>query len=289
MLSFSSRLSSIFSERKIDTVTLSELEELLIEADLGAKTANEIIKSLAKTRMGKEAGAAEIKLELAKIIAGTLQPFAKKLAIDKSLHPHVILVAGVNGSGKTTSIGKLAYRLKSEGLKVMLAACDTFRAAAGNQLAVWATRTDCPLVSGQENSDPAAIAYQALERARKENYDVLLIDTAGRLQNKSALMEELAKIIRVLRKFEPLAPHHSLLVLDATIGQNTITQGEVFKATANINGLIINKLDGTAKGGVILALAEKFTLPIYLIGTGEEIKDLQDFNAEIFAKNLVGL
>jgi len=289
MLSFGGRIAAIFNQKRIDAETLSELEDLLIEADMSAKTAHGIIDLLGKNRIGKEAGAEEIKSELAKIITGILQPLAKKLVIDKSLHPHVILLAGVNGSGKTTTIGKIAHRLKSEGLKVMLAGCDTFRAAAVNQLAIWAERTGSMFISGAENSDPAAIAYQALARARKESYDVLLIDTAGRLQNKSALMEELGKIIRVLKKIEPLAPHHSLLVLDATIGQNAIAQGEIFKATADINGLIVNKLDGTAKGGIIVALAQKFALPVYAVGSGEGINDLQDFDAEIFAKNLVGL
>lgn len=231
----------------------------------------------------------EIKEELAAAITETLKPVARELVIDKTLKPHVILVAGVNGNGKTTTIGKLAAKLKSEGYQVMLAACDTFRAAAGSQIAVWAERTGCPLVSGPAMSDPASVAFQALEQARKENYDILLIDTAGRLQNKTTLMEELAKIIRVLGKIDAKAPHTRLLVLDATTGQNALSQAEIFRNMADINGMIITKLDGTAKGGIVVSLAGEFQIPIHAIGIGEGVEDLAAFNAADFALSLVGL
>jgi fused signal recognition particle receptor len=203
--------------------------------------------------------------------------------------PHVIVMVGVNGNGKTTTIGKIAKQLKNDGKSVMLAACDTFRAAAVEQLKVWAERTNCPIVTGKEQADPASVAYSALEQAKTDGHDVLLIDTAGRLQNKANLMEELVKIIRVLKKLDETVPHQILLVLDATTGQNAFKQVQIFKEMVNISGLIVTKLDGTAKGGVVVGLADKFRLPIYAIGVGESVEDLHAFDAQSFARNLVGI
>ena len=282
-------ISSIFTKRKLDAEALEALEELLITADIGVTTAGLITDAIAKDRFNKEVTPEEIKESLAQFVASILEPVAKPLPVNPSFKPEVILVAGVNGNGKTTTIGKLAKQFSDQGKKVMFAACDTFRAAAVEQLRIWAERTNSPIITGKEQADAASVAYTALEQARQENVDILLIDTAGRLQNKKNLMEELTKIVRVLKKADADVPHHALLVLDATTGQNAFKQVEIFKEAVNISGLIVTKLDGTAKGGVIVGLAKQFGLPIHAIGVGEGIEDLQPFEAESFARSLVGL
>ncbi len=282
-----SSITGIFTTKKLDEQTLEELEELLIMSDMGVKVSSSIIQSLKKDKFQKDVTDLEIKTYLADKISSILSPYVKKLEFNHK--PQVILVCGVNGSGKTTTIGKIANKLKQEGKTVLLAACDTFRAAADLQLRIWAERANCELISGEQGSDPASIAYKALEKAINEKIDVLLIDTAGRLQNKKNLMDELAKIIKVIKKLEPEAPHDLLLVLDACIGQNSISQVEVFKEIVNITGLIITKLDGTAKAGILVAIAQKFALPIYLIGVGEKIEDLDQFDAKSFSDSLFDL
>ncbi len=280
-------IAGIFTRRKLDRETLGELEELLVSADMGAKTAAKIVANFGRQRLDKEISPEEIRTVLADEIAVLLDPVMHPLKIDASLKPHVILVVGVNGNGKTTTIGKLAHHLKDNNYQVMMAAADTFRAAAVEQLAVWAKRTGCDLVTGHEGGDPASVAYKALEEARAKNADVLLIDSAGRLHNKSNLMAELQKIIKVIQKLEPAAPHSVVQVLDATTGQNAINQVEVFSSMVNVTGLVITKLDGTAKGGIVVALADRFGIPIHAIGVGEAIEDLQPFEAGEFARNLL--
>lgn len=281
-------ITQIFTHRTLDDEALEELEELLITADLGVKTASYITQAIAKNRYNKEITSEEMKTALAEEVAAVLAPVAKPIDY-QPLSPQVILVTGVNGNGKTTTIGKLAYQLQAQGKKVMMAACDTFRAAAVEQLVVWAERNACPIITGKHEADPASVAYTALEAAREQHMDVLLIDTAGRLHNKQNLMEELAKIVRVLQKLDADVPHNTLLVLDASTGQNAFHQLRVFKEMVNISGLIVTKLDGTAKGGVIVGLAKEFGLPIHAIGVGEGIEDLQPFDAQEFAENLVGI
>lgn len=281
-------ISGIFTKRKLDDETLEELEELLITSDLGVEVARSITTDLAKDRFNKEISLEEVKEVMAKNISELLTPYATPLTIDATLKPQVILICGVNGNGKTTTIGKLAKQYKEQGHSVMIAACDTFRAAAVSQLAVWAERAGCEIIEGEMNADPASVAYKALERAKAAGTDVVLIDTAGRLHNKSNLMDELAKVIRVMQKVIPEAPHHTVLVLDATTGQNAHAQVDVFKKCVNLTGLIVTKLDGTAKGGVVVALAKQFGLPIHAIGVGEGIDDLKAFEADSFAKSLVG-
>lgn len=282
-------ISGIFTKRKLDAEALEELEELLIMADLGVTTAAAITSRIAKNRFDKEISPEEIKTALAQEVTALLEPVTIPLVIPEGNAPHVIVMVGVNGNGKTTTIGKLARQLKDEGKSVMLAACDTFRAAAVEQLTVWADRNDCPIITGKEQADPASVAYNALEAAKAQAVDVLLIDTAGRLQNKANLMEELVKIIRVLKKLDETMPHQILLVLDATTGQNAFKQVQIFKDMVNITGLIVTKLDGTAKGGVVVGLADNFKLPIHAIGVGEGIEDLHAFEAGSFARNLVGI
>lgn len=279
-------ISSIVTKRKLDEEMLESLEELLIMADMGAGVAHSIIEDLRKQRFGKEVSEEEIKAFLADHIAALLTPYAIPLQLAEHT-PHIILVIGVNGNGKTTTIGKLALQYKDQGKRVMLAACDTFRAAAVEQLQTWSERADVPLIRGDNGADPASVAYKALERARLEQVDVLMIDTAGRLHNKQNLMEELQKIIRVMQKIDETAPHSVLQVLDATTGQNALTQVKTFQEMVGVNGLIVTKLDGTAKGGVIVALAGQLQLPIHAIGVGEGIEDLQPFSAEQFASQLV--
>jgi len=281
-------LAAILVKRKLDQDTLDEIEELLIAADLGPATAARLAGDLGKSRFGKEVTDDEVKLFLAERVAEMLAPVA--VPLDPSVaKPFVVLVVGVNGVGKTTTIGKLAEHYRGQGKRVMMAAGDTFRAAAVAQLAIWGERTGAPVVRKGEGADPAALAYEALERARREDIDILLIDTAGRLHNKAGLMEELAKVIRVLRKLDPAAPHSTLLVLDATTGQNAISQVETFRSLVQINGLVVTKLDGSSKGGVLVALAEKFKLPVHAIGVGETAQDLQAFDPRDFARSLMGI
>lgn len=282
-------ITSLFTKKKLDQQTLDDLEDVLIQADLGVTVAGRLVAKLSKERFGKEVTDEEVRAAFAEDIAEILQPVAVPLTIDASRKPHVVLVVGVNGSGKTTTIAKLAGLYKGEGRSVMLAAGDTFRAAAVEQLKVWGDRAGVPVVSKQTGADAAGLAYEALERARAEKTDVLLIDTAGRLHNKTNLMEELAKIVRVIRKLDPAAPHSCLLVLDATTGQNAHAQVETFKTMSPVDALVVTKLDGSAKGGVLVALAEKFKLPVVAIGVGEGIDDLQPFEARAFARGLMGL
>jgi fused signal recognition particle receptor len=277
-------IAGIFTKRKLDADTLLELEDLLIQADLGVETAMRITEALSKGRYNKEIAPAEVRAVLAAEIERVLTPVAKSLQLEGDHHPHVILVVGVNGTGKTTTIGKLAQRFVQEGKKVTLAAGDTFRAAAIDQLEIWGERTGAEVVARGVGADSAGLAFDALKRARENFSEVLLIDTAGRLQNKQALMDELEKVIRVLRKIDPEAPHHVLLVLDATTGQNALNQVEVFKDKAGVTGLVMTKLDGTAKGGILVAISAKFGLPVHAIGVGEGVEDLAAFDAGEFAR-----
>ena len=281
-------IAATFTKRKLDDEALEELEEQLIAADLGAVVAARIIKGFRSTRFGKEVTPEEVRETLGEEIGKILEPVARPLAIDPSKKPFVILMTGVNGAGKTTTIGKLAARYRQDGLSCMLAAGDTFRAAAVEQLQVWGARSGVEVVTAPANTDPASLAHDALARARNSGVDVLMIDTAGRLHNKTALMEELRKIIRVLRKQDPTAPHATLLTLDATTGQNAVTQVGIFKEMVELTGLVVTKLDGSARGGIVVALAEKFSLPIHAVGTGEQIGDLREFDAVEFGKALVG-
>ncbi len=289
----SSRLSDgitgIFSGRKLDDAALEDLEDLLITSDLGVETAAKLSAELARTRFDKEVSADEIRSALAAQVTTILEPVAKPLAVDAAHRPHIILVTGVNGSGKTTTIGKLAKRLKEDGNSVMLAAGDTFRAAAIEQLKIWGERSGCPVVSTSQGADAASLAFEAIDRARAENMDILIIDTAGRLQNRDDLMQQLQKVVRVITKQDENAPHDTLLVLDATTGQNAHSQVDTFQSMCNVTGLIVTKLDGSARGGVLVALAERFALPVHAIGVGEGEDDLRPFEAEAFAKSLVGL
>jgi fused signal recognition particle receptor len=282
-------ISNLFTKKKLDQQTLDDLEDVLIQADLGVAVAARLVAKLGKERFGKEVTDEEVRAAFADDIAEILEPVAVPLAIDAARKPHVVLVVGVNGSGTTTTIAKLASLYRREGRSVMLAAGDTFRAAAVEQLKVWGERAGAPVVAKQTGADAAGLAYEALERARAEGTDVLLIDTAGRLHNKANLMDELAKIVRVIRKLDPAAPHSCLLVLDATTGQNAHAQVETFKAMSPIDALVVTKLDGSAKGGVLVALAEKFKLPVVAVGVGEGIDDLRPFEARVFARGLMGL
>ncbi len=284
----SDNITGIFTNRKLDAGSIAELEEALIKADLGAAQADQIVRAIAKDRFDVSISDYDLKRLLAAEIGKILKPVQKPLAIDKAKSPFVILVAGVNGTGKTTTIGKLGKRFAREKLNVMFAAGDTFRAAAIEQLRIWGERIGADVVAGAAGGDAAGLAYDALEKARAQKADVLLIDTAGRLQNKAGLMAELEKIIRVIKKVDPTAPHAVLLVLDATTGQNAIQQVDAFRNTAALTGLIMTKLDGTAKGGILVALAAKFGLPVHFIGVGEGEDDLQVFDAENFAKVLTG-
>ena len=282
-------ITGLFTKKKLDQQTLDELEDALIEADLGVTVAARLVETLGKERFGKEVTDEEVRAAFADDIADILQPVATPLAIDAARKPFVVLVVGVNGSGKTTTIAKLANLYKSEGRRVMLAAGDTFRAAAVEQLKIWGERAGVPVIAKDTGADAAGLAYEALERAKAEGCDVLLIDTAGRLHNKANLMDELAKIVRVIRKLDVSAPHSCLLVLDATVGQNAHAQVETFKAMSPVDALVVTKLDGSAKGGVLVALAEKFKLPVVAVGVGEGIDDLRPFEARAFARGLMGL
>nr|WP_245689267.1 signal recognition particle-docking protein FtsY [Roseospirillum parvum] len=279
----------LFAKRKLDDDTLQELEDLLITADMGVETSARLCTALAKERFGKHVPPEEVKAVLAEEIADILEPVAKPLEIDRKAKPHVVLVVGVNGAGKTTTIGKLARYFKRQGRTVSMAAGDTFRAAAVEQLKVWGGRTACHVFARETGADAASLAFDAYTEAQNYGDDVLLIDTAGRLQNKVGLMEELKKIVRVLRKVDESAPHTCLLVLDATVGQNAHSQVETFRDMIEVNGLVMTKLDGTARGGVIVALADRFGLPIHALGVGEKIDDLRPFKARDFANSLMGL
>ncbi|WP_417674607.1 signal recognition particle-docking protein FtsY [Pseudodonghicola sp.] len=276
------------TRRVLDDEMLEQLEELLIASDMGVDTALRITANLAEGRYGKKVSTEEIKELLAAEIARIMEPVARPLPI-YAKRPQVVLVVGVNGSGKTTTIGKLASQFKAAGKSVVIAAGDTFRAAAVEQLQVWGDRAGVPVLTAPEGSDPASLAFDAMTKAQEDGADLLLIDTAGRLQNRTDLMEELAKIVRVIRKKDETAPHNTLLVLDATTGQNALSQVEIFKKISDVSGLVMTKLDGTAKGGVLVALADKFGLPIHAIGVGEQIDDLAPFDPEDFAAALTGL
>ena len=281
-------LSGIFTKRRLDAQTVAELEEALVKADLGIALSARLAGSVAKGRHDKEIAESELRVILAQEVAALLKPVETPLAIDSSKAPFVVLVAGVNGTGKTTTIGKLSQRLAREGHRIVLAAGDTFRAAAIEQLQIWGARTGAEVLARESGADAAGLAYDAVLRARAVGADVVLIDTAGRLQNKSGLMAELQKIVRVLGKLDIDAPHAVLLVLDATTGQNALSQVEAFNAAVPLTGLIMTKLDGTAKGGILIALADRFALPVHFIGVGEEAADLQPFDARAFAKALCG-
>ena len=280
---------SALAGRKLDDALIDEIEELLITADLGPAPAAKLAAGLAKGRFDKTVTGEELREALAADIAALLEPVAQPLTIDPDHRPHVVLIVGVNGSGKTTTIGKLARQYRDQGKSVMLAAGDTFRAAAVEQLQIWGERTGCPVVAGKQGADAAGLAYEALEKARGEGTDVLLIDTAGRLHNKADLMAELEKIIRVIRKQDETAPHNCVLVLDATTGQNALAQVQTFKDLVAITGLIVTKLDGTARGGVLVALADRFGLPVHAVGVGEKAEDMRPFTAQDFANGLLGI
>jgi fused signal recognition particle receptor len=274
---------------RLDAASLDALEEALIEADLGPAVAAKLVEKLRARKLPAETPEAEVRRILAEEIAAILAPVAKSWAPDPARKPHVVLVVGVNGSGKTTTIGKLALRLSREGRKVVIAAGDTFRAAAVAQLEVWAGRAGAECIRAPDGTDPAALAYQALERAEETGADSLLVDTAGRLHNKADLMAELQKLVRVIRKRDASAPHRTLLVLDATTGQNALQQVEVFRKLVDIDGLVLTKLDGSARGGVLVAIAERFALPVVAIGVGEGAEDLAAFDARQFADALLGI
>jgi fused signal recognition particle receptor len=283
------QVASVIVKRPLDQEQLDALEEMLIEADLGPAAAAKITEAFGAQRFGRQVDEREVKEALAGAIAAELTP--RQGAFDPLIgpRPFVVLFVGVNGSGKTTTLGKIAADLKRRGAKVLVAACDTFRAAATEQLAIWADRAGAALISGAQGADAAGLAYDALEKARAENFDVVLVDTAGRLQNKQDLMDELTKMVRVLRKIDPDAPHEVLLVLDATVGRNALAQEHVFGNMIGVTGIVMTKLDGTARGGVLVPVAQASDSPIKLIGVGEGIDDLQPFDAAAFSRSLVGL
>jgi fused signal recognition particle receptor len=281
-------ITGLFTKKKLEGATLDDLEDLLIEADLGIATAENIIATLRKGRYDKDISADDVRSVLKTEVEHVLAPVARPLVVDGTHKPHVILMVGVNGTGKTTTIGKLAAQFRAQGKKVMLAAGDTFRAAAIEQLRIWGDRTGASVISGAAGADAAGLVFDAFSRAREEAVDVLLVDTAGRLQNKEGLMEELTKVVRVLRKLDPGAPHDVLLVLDATTGQNALSQVEVFRERAGVTGLVMTKLDGTARGGILVAISAKHALPVHAIGVGESVDDLQPFDAGEFAQAIAG-
>lgn len=286
--SLTENLSGVLTRRKLDEETLDELEEVLIKADLGIGMADRIREALARGRYEKGVTEEDVRAVLADEIARVLEPVAEPLMLNESAKPHVILVVGVNGTGKTTTIGKLAHLFIRDGKRVMLAAADTFRAAAIDQLKIWGERVGAEVVAQDVGADPAGVGYEALARAKAEGADVLLIDTAGRLQNKGDLMAELAKIVRVLKKQDEKAPHTVMLVLDATTGQNAINQVQTFQEIAGVTNLVVTKLDGSARGGILVAIAERFGLPINAIGVGEGIEDFEPFDARDFARAIAG-
>jgi fused signal recognition particle receptor len=282
-------INAIFLRRRLDDAALGELEDLLVASDMGVGVAGEVVAALRRTRFNQEVSPEEVRAALAEEVIRLIEPVMKPLRLDPAKKPFVILVVGVNGSGKTTTIGKLAKHYRDQGKQVILAAGDTFRAAAIEQLQIWGERADCPVLTRPIGSDAAGLAYDALVRAREAGADLLLIDTAGRLHNKADLMAELPKIARVLKKVDPTAPHAVLLVLDATVGQNAHAQAEIFRDIIGVTGIVMTKLDGTAKGGVLVSLAEKYGIPIHLIGIGEGIADLRPFEARAYARSLMGL
>jgi fused signal recognition particle receptor len=281
-------ITSVFTKRKLDAATLDELEDVLIQADLGIETAMAITETLRRDRFDRDVTGEDVRAVLAAEVEKVLGPVARPLVIDPSQKPFVILMIGVNGSGKTTTIGKLAQKLADEGRSVMLAAGDTFRAAAIEQLQIWGQRTNAPVISRPAGADASGLAFDAVTQARAEGRDVLIIDTAGRLQNRDELMNELEKVIRVIKKVDPSAPHATLLTLDATTGQNALKQVEIFGQRAGVTGLVMTKLDGTARGGILVAIARKFGLPVHFIGVGESVGDLEPFTASEFARAIAG-
>jgi fused signal recognition particle receptor len=287
--SLTSGVADLFAKRRLDRPMLDELEDLLIRADLGVETAARITDALARERLDKQVTPEEVRAVLAAEVEKVLAPVAKPLEIKADRKPFVILVVGVNGTGKTTTIGKLAARFRAEARSVMLAAGDTYRAAAIEQLKIWGERAGAPVVSRPPGSDAAGLAYDAMVEAGKSGADILMIDTAGRLQNRVELMAELAKVVRSIRKHDPAAPHAVLLTLDATTGQNALNQVEVFRAQAGVTGLVMTKLDGTARGGILVAIAAKTGIPVHFIGVGEAIDDLAPFSARDFARAIAGL
>jgi fused signal recognition particle receptor len=287
--SLGSAVADLVSKRKLDRAMLDDIEDVLLRADLGTEVAARIADAVGAGCYDKAISADEVKGVVAAEVEKVLTPVARPLVIDSAKKPFVVLVVGVNGSGKTTTIGKLAAKLSAEGRKVMLAAGDTFRAAAIEQLKIWGERTKSPVIAAAQGSDAASLAFNALSAAKEQNIDVLLVDTAGRLQNRAELMNELEKVVRVLRKVDPPAPHAVLLVLDATVGQNALSQVEAFHRTAGVSGLVMTKLDGTARGGILVALAEKHKLPVHFIGVGEGVDDLAPFTARDFAQAIAGI
>jgi fused signal recognition particle receptor len=287
--SIGAAVTDLVTKRKLDRAMLEDIEDVLLRADLGTEVASRIAAAVGVGRYDKSISADEVKTVVAAEVERVLAPVATPLVVDEAKKPFVILVVGVNGSGKTTTIGKLAARFSAEGRTVMLAAGDTFRAAAIEQLKVWGERTKSPVIAGAQGSDSASLAFNALSAAREGRVDVLLVDTAGRLQNKAELMKELEKVVRVIRKVDDTAPHAVLLVLDATVGQNALSQVEAFYRTAGVTGLVMTKLDGTARGGILVALAEKHRLPVHFIGVGEGIDDLAPFTARDFAQAIAGI
>jgi fused signal recognition particle receptor len=285
----SDSISNVFTKRRLDEDTLQDLEDVLIRADLGMETALRVTDALSSGRYGRDVSDSEVKAIMAEEVEKVLQPVALPLELDLSRRPHVILVVGVNGTGKTTTIGKLAAKLTAGGLKVTLAAGDTFRAAAIEQLKIWGERTGAEVVSSRLGADAAGLAFEAFEKAKAAGSDVLIIDTAGRLQNRAELMAELEKIVRVLGKLDAEAPHTVLQTVDATTGQNALNQVEIFRNIAGVNGLVMTKLDGTARGGILVAIAAKFKLPVYFIGVGEQVDDLEPFSASDFARAIAGV
>jgi len=283
----SEQMSSLFKKRKLDNAALNDLEDILIQADLGLEASGKVISSLSKEKFDKEVNELEIKITLGEVISEILTPLESPLKLTHK-KPQILLFVGVNGSGKTTTLGKLAKKYSSQGKKVMIAAGDTFRAAAVEQLTVWSDLAGAKIISGKQGSDAAGLVYDAIDQAKEADTDILMIDTAGRLQNRTELMDELEKIVRVIKKQDASAPHHCILVLDATVGQNALMQTKAFTDHAGVTGIIMTKLDGTAKGGVLVALAEKYKLPIHAIGIGERIEDLENFSAAVFSAALSG-
>jgi len=282
-------ISDLVSKRKLDATTIAEIEDVLIRADLGLDTAGRIAATLGEGRFEAGISPDDVKAVVAAEVEKTLAPVAQPLAIDTANKPFVILVAGVNGSGKTTTIGKLAARFRAEGHIVMLAAGDTFRAAAIDQLKIWGERTGAPVIAREAGADAAGLVFDAVRAAKERGADVLLVDTAGRLQNRTELMEELQKVVRVIKKVDASAPHAVLLVLDATVGQNALSQVEIFSKLVGVTGLVMTKLDGTARGGILVAIAAKFKVPVHFIGVGESVDDLAPFSARDFARAIAGI